>query len=154
MDTQSKIRQYVVLFDGTGNTADIEKEITNVVKLYNLIAPKAINPPPFYEKGVGTRVGEKVPGNVWGNGISERLAEAYRWLTDQINDHSIVSDSFQIYVFGFSRGAYIARVFCWLLYQCGIPDDANKCEELCHWFENRKYDGLQKRMKEDNHIPY
>ncbi|MFA7231863.1 MAG: DUF2235 domain-containing protein, partial [Victivallaceae bacterium] len=153
MDIKSKTRQYVVLFDGTGNTADIENEISNVVKLSDLIAPKAINPPPFYEKGVGARVGEAIPGNVWGSGISERLADAFRWLTDRINDRTATFDNFQLYVFGFSRGAYIARVFCWLLFRCGIPADANKCEELCHWFEDKKYDNLQKRLETDRHIP-
>lgn len=153
MDIRPKTRQYVVLFDGTGNTANIEKEVTNVVKLCDLIAPKEINPPPFYEKGVGTRVGEEIPGNVWGNGISERLADAYRWLTDRINDRNAVLDTFQLYIFGFSRGAYIARVFCWLLSRCGIPDDANKCEEFSHWFENKKYDDLQKLLEENHHIP-
>ena len=152
MDIQPKTRQYSIFFDGTGNTADIEKEITNVVKLSDLIASRAINPPPFYEKGVGTRVGEEIPGNVWGNGISERLGDTYRWLTDQLNTCTSALDNFQIYVFGFSRGAYIARVFCWLLYRCGIPDDPNKCEELCHWFERKRYEDLLKRRDDERYL--
>eukprot|EP00831_Metopus_contortus_P037825 TRINITY_DN2979_c0_g4_i1.p2 TRINITY_DN2979_c0_g4~~TRINITY_DN2979_c0_g4_i1.p2 ORF type:complete len:442 (-),score=67.97 TRINITY_DN2979_c0_g4_i1:1176-2501(-) len=152
MDITPKTRQHVILFDGTGNTADIENEITNVVKLSKLIAPKAKNPPPFYEKGVGTRVGEEIPGNAWGNGISERLVESYRWLTDQLNSCVSALDNFQIYIFGFSRGSYIARVFCWLLYRCGVPGDPNKCEELCQWFEKKRYDDLQKRQEAESHI--
>lgn len=122
-------RQYVICFDGTGNTAENETAPTNVLKLHDLLAGKKTRDV-YYVPGVGTRVGEAISGNAWGAGIRDRLEAAYRWLTDQLNYQDRKLESYQIYVFGFSRGAYLARVFCWLLAKCGVPDNANLCAEL------------------------
>jgi uncharacterized protein (DUF2235 family) len=69
------------------------------------------------------------------------MKDAYRWLTDHLNSPG--GNDSKIYIFGFSRGAYIARVFCWLLSRCGIPDDPNKCEKLCRSFEKKNYKDLK-----------
>lgn len=128
-----KQRQYVIGFDGTGNTADVENEVTNVFKLSKLFKPQE-DPPFLYKQGVGTKVGETVSGNIWGAGISERLVEAYRWLTDQFNYSGRELDEYKIYVFGFSRGAYIARIFCWLVAKCGLPADVYQYSVLWGFF--------------------
>lgn len=133
MTVNIKKRQYVIGFDGTGNIAQVETEITNVFKLSQLFKPQE-EPPFFYRQGVGTRIGEGVSGNIWGAGISDRLEEAYRWLADQIHYKGRELDDHKIYVFGFSRGAYTARIFCWLVYKCGLPVDINQCSVLFNYF--------------------
>ena len=127
--------QHVICFDGTGNTAENTQEITNVFKLYSLLEKsETINP--LYLPGVGTRIGEKISGNIWGNGIDERLKEAYRWFTDQRNNRKHLLDFHHVYIFGFSRGAYIARTFCWLIDKCRIPAEISQCDVLCGYFFN------------------
>jgi len=143
-------RQYVVFFDGTGNTAEDRSEITNVFKMQELLLEQQ-NRNSYYTPGVGTRVGEKLSGNVWGAGIRCRLEDAYRWLTDQMNYAGRELETAQLYIFGFSRGAYIARVFCWLLYHCGVPDDANLCPRLSEWFLNGKNSEIEAWKSSHSH---
>lgn len=131
-----KKRQYVIGFDGTGNTAEVPREVTNVYKLSKLFQPLE-EPPFFYRQGVGTKVGEKVSGNIWGAGIGDRLGEAYRWLADQVHYRGRELDESKIYVFGFSRGAYTARIFCWLVCKCGLPADVDQCAVLFQYFLSR-----------------
>ena len=127
--------QHVICFDGTGNTAENIREITNVYKLHELLEKsETINP--LYLQGVGTRIGEQFSGKIWGDGIKERLIEAYRWLTDQRNNKKRLLDFHNIYVFGFSRGAYIARMFCWLIDKCAIPCEISQCDVLFEHFLN------------------
>ena len=143
----------VFLFDGTSKTADQEDEgflsPTNVKKFKDAIACKDNNPKIYYAAGVGTRINEDISGAVWGSGISDRLQEAYRFITHEINSITI-KEPLKIYILGFSRGAYIARVFSWLLYRCGIPDNASDCENRYKMFDNKEYDKLNKL---DNTFP-
>ncbi len=144
--------EYVIFFDGTGNTAEIEHECTNVNKLHDLLKSKSTRMR-CYKAGVGTRVGESISGNAWGAGIMDRIREAYRWLSDQLNYSDRLTDNYKIYIFGFSRGAYIARVFCWLLNTCGTPKNVNSCDELFDLFaaeKSKKISEWQERNEFDN----
>jgi uncharacterized protein (DUF2235 family) len=125
---------YVVLFDGTGNTYGDCK--TNVALLHDMIArPEGKDVKRYYIKGVGARTDEAFDGNLWGAGMDERLQEAYRWLSKL---HTTEPDKlFDLYVFGFSRGAYLARTFCWLLNNHPLPMDANDCAAIYAEFKGK-----------------
>jgi uncharacterized protein (DUF2235 family) len=68
----------------------------------------------FYDEGVGTEEGETFRGGMFGAGLLKNLSDGYRFL---IFNHT---PGDEIYVFGFSRGAYTARSFVGLLGTCGI----------------------------------
>lgn len=111
----------VFLFDGTWNQAEdgIDDE-TNVEKLYKLFPDSAIDNL-NYEKGVGTRINEEIAGGSFGYGIDKRILGAYRFLQSRFERYKGDVASIRIFIFGFSRGAYTARVFAQLLSFSGVP---------------------------------
>ena len=143
----------VLLFDGTDNDLNDTVSLTNVAKLKKMIAYDGIMPEAFYSSGVGTQSNEKEGGSILGLGIQNRLGSGFRWLTNQFNDPSTILTTKRIFLFGFSRGAYIARAFSWLIHYCGIPSDANQCEELLQLFWQRKYDILLEKRQQNNFTP-
>jgi len=112
-------RKLIVLFDGTWNN---KKSRTNVIRMREAIAssgPDDREQPCFYDPGVGTRWYDII-GGAFGHGLSENIRQGYRWLAQkyQAND--------EIYVFGFSRGAYTARSLVGLIRKCGILKSADE----------------------------
>ncbi|UFZ08042.1 DUF2235 domain-containing protein [Bradyrhizobium ontarionense] len=57
----------------------------------------------YYSQGVGTRRGEFCARRVTGWGIDDEIIEAYARLIQNFDDGD------EIFIFGFSRGAYTAR---------------------------------------------
>lgn len=107
-------RKLAVFFDGTAND---EASHTNISKLHNLVSLQArcdVNT--LYVEGVGTDA--KLVGGATGLGIGYRVREAYAWLGE--NYDATRGDS--IFVFGFSRGAYSARILAAMVYAAGVPD--------------------------------
>jgi len=66
-----------------------------------------------YDVGVGATPGEKWRGSL-GYGLSKNVVEAYEWLVGQYDDGD------EIYIFGFSRGAYTARSVAGVIATCGL----------------------------------
>lgn len=107
-----------VFFDGTWNTPT---DRTNVYKLYKLL--NDLDPTKQqgrYVQGVGTKEGglfrsaSKFLGGAFGDGLSENIQAGYRWLID------VYQEGDQIFLFGFSRGAYSARSLAGMIRNCGI----------------------------------
>jgi uncharacterized protein (DUF2235 family) len=125
MRTQERL---IVLFDGTWNDPE---DITNVYQLSTLIEEYDgdIYQRFFYEPGVGTSKGQKIRGGMFGYGLSENLLNGYDWLAK----HHQTGD--EIWIFGFSRGAYTARSLVGLIRKCGLlktstPDLLQRAEKL------------------------
>ena len=100
------LRRFVVCFDGTWNSPDKGANPTNVVKMVRAIRNEAdgVSQITFYDKGVGTGGPlDRVAGGASGEGLTENMIDGYRFLANNY----LPGD--EIYVFGFSRGAYTAR---------------------------------------------
>jgi uncharacterized protein (DUF2235 family) len=63
----------------------------------------------YYDIGVNG-----VVGGMFGKGLSQNVREAYEWLIDNYNDGD------DIFIFGFSRGAYTARSLAGLIAKHGL----------------------------------
>jgi uncharacterized protein (DUF2235 family) len=108
------MRRIAVFLDGTWN---VEDDNTNVWRLRSLCAPKSEDGTPqliFYDEGLGTRFGEKVRGGFYGYGIDQNVRKPYQWLVENYQDGD------EIFIFGFSRGAYTARSLAGLISICGL----------------------------------
>lgn len=130
------MKRLVFCFDGTWNRLDAPHS-TNVVITAESVLPIAsdgVAQAIFYDEGVGTRKGDRLSGGLFGHGIVENLGDAYRFL---IFNHT---PGDQIYIFGFSRGAYTARSFAGLLSTCGLlrRGDAAKVTEAVLRYQQRK----------------
>ena len=114
-DTAAAISKRLALFlDGTWNTVSSN---TNVWRLKSLTAPSGSDGRPqqiYYDAGLGTTMGEIVRGGVFGYGVDEAVINAYEWLIE----HYEPGD--EIFVFGFSRGAYTARSLSGFVSRCGL----------------------------------
>ncbi len=108
-------RRLVLLFDGTWNKPESN---TNVERLRQLIAaqdadgnPQLLN----YIAGVGVSAGlSHVLGGAFGYGLSGHVRDGYRWLCETWQPGD------QLYLFGFSRGAYTARSLGGMIRKCGL----------------------------------
>lgn len=103
----------VVCCDGTWNTPEQEENgipaPTNVFKIFNAIADKdhdsLVEQKKYYNPGVGSSGGllGSVLGGAVGLGISRNIQSAYHWLANNYEEGD------EVYIFGFSRGAFAAR---------------------------------------------
>ncbi|MBC7955387.1 MAG: DUF2235 domain-containing protein, partial [Cytophagales bacterium] len=122
-------RQIVVLCDGTNNNLTGGFKDTNVVKLAELLAAHPDSRRlVFYDPGVGNaqtlpgattwdrirRWGDRVRGLALGRGVFENMVESYLFLMR----HYQPGD--ELYVLGFSRGAFTARSVAGLVNQFGL----------------------------------
>jgi uncharacterized protein (DUF2235 family) len=115
-------KNIVLCCDGTGN--EIEANLSNVLKLFR-IARKNEDQVVFYHPGVGT-ISDSEPwsrlksdalgvlGLMTGYGLDEDVLCAYRFLIDTCSDDD------NVYLFGFSRGAYTIRVLAGFLRLVGL----------------------------------
>lgn len=120
--TKTKNKKLVIFFDGTWNSADQHSEDgklcpTNVTKLFIATLPHDLEQNQqiiHYVPGVGTKTSERVRGGGFGYGISDNIKDGYKFLVSNYEDGD------DIYIFGFSRGAYTARSLAGLIRNVGI----------------------------------
>lgn len=122
------MRRLVFCFDGSWNKLDTKKHPTNVVLVAESVLPvdsEGIPQIVYYDEGVGTASDETFRGGAFGKGLKQNIREAYRFLifNYQAGD--------EIFVFGFSRGAFTARSFIGFIRCAGIlsVNDANQINE-------------------------
>ena len=130
-------KNIILLSDGTGNSAAKEFK-TNVWRFYQSIdinPPKTSNEPQqvvFYNDGVGT--GEFKPlaylGLALGLGLAKDVKDLYTFLCRNY------SEGDNIFLIGFSRGAFTVRVLAGMILRCGLIHAANE-EQLREQVEIR-----------------
>lgn len=112
-------KKLVFCFDGTSNTLEIENP-TNVaitaaaVKNTSRTGPQIV----YYDEGVGSTRQDNVLGGAVGAGLYDKVVEAYKFLVFNYEPGD------DLYIFGFSRGAYTARSFAGLIHHVGV---VNSC---------------------------
>ncbi|BAZ33369.1 hypothetical protein NIES4074_58790 [Cylindrospermum sp. NIES-4074] len=111
------MKRLVVCCDGTWQNLSTSYP-TNVVKLTQVIKhissngiPQIIN----YQAGIGTgNEFDRITGGAFGWGIDQEIQDAYRFLSLNYEDGD------EIYLFGFSRGAYTVRSLAGFIYNSGL----------------------------------
>lgn len=117
-----KPKNIVICCDGTGN--QFGDENSNVVKFYTALEISS-EQTGYYHPGLGTmgdpavrqklaRWWSKVEGLAFGAGFKANVLDAYRYLMETY------SDGDQVYLIGFSRGAYTVRALAGLLDGYGL----------------------------------
>jgi uncharacterized protein (DUF2235 family) len=127
------MKNIVICCDGTGN--EISENISNVLKLYRCLRKTDKTQPRqfvFYDPGVGTLARPDpwrklkqdftaILGLATGYGLDDKVLASYLFLVHNYHEGD------QIYLFGFSRGAYTVRVLAGLIHKIGLvsPEQAN-----------------------------
>ena len=145
-------RQLIICCDGTSNNLTGGARDTNVTRLCELFAPDANDQLLYYDPGVGnpdqlpgasltdsiSRFSARLHGLAFGKGVYENIARAYLFLMR----HYQPGD--QIFLLGFSRGAFTARSIGGLVTQFGLlrPVMENLVPTLLHvYFSDRELGG-------------
>ncbi len=127
----------IVCCDGTWNTPDQEDNgqpaPTNVFKLHGALAPSDAGGAPqhaYYRAGVGTsgNLMDKALGGALGVGLGQDIKSAYNWLRQTFDP-----DTSQIFLFGFSRGAYTVRSLAGMIGRCGLLIHDDDTPEVKRW---------------------
>ena len=116
-------RNIVLLSDGTGNSA-AKLSKTNVWALYQALELSDGSQLAFYDDGVGTSGFKplQILGGVAGIGLARNVRDLYYRLCQHYHAPDDHQPGDRIYVFGFSRGAFTARILVDLITSCGILD--------------------------------
>ena len=130
------IKRLVLCLDGTWN-ADDSEQITNIVRIRDLINPKLETAHGteyqrvYYHNGVGTGLSasDKIIGGATGAGLGHNVRSAYRFLSQQYEQ------GIEIYIFGFSRGAFTARSLAGYIGASGLlkPEHCSAENETRAW---------------------
>jgi hypothetical protein len=117
-ENNSRCRRLVLLLDGTWNKRE---DTTNVWRMSILLRQDQTQRL-YYDEGVGTLKGEAIAGGAFGHGLSAKVLSAYLWLMEMYEDgdESPNGLSDELYIFGFSRGAYAARSLVGLISIVGL----------------------------------
>ena len=102
-------KRLAIFLDGTWNVVG---DNTNVWRLKSLCAPVDAGETrqlAYYERGVNGFL-----GGMFGEGLDQNITDAYQWLID---NYEAADD---IFIFGFSRGAYTARSLAGFIAKCGL----------------------------------
>jgi uncharacterized protein (DUF2235 family) len=104
------VKRLALFLDGTWNNVS---DNTNVWRLKSLCArsPEQLV---YYSAGVGTQTGEHLSGGMFGIGINDEVINAYEWLVENYEPDA------QLFIFGFSRGAFTARSLAGFISKCGL----------------------------------
>ena len=106
-------KNIIVCTDGTWENASAD---TNVVKLSRMLISSA-QQVVSYDDGVGADGTplEKLAGGAFGDGMLQKVKNGYAQVAQ------VYEAGDQIFLFGFSRGAYAARSIAGMIAVCGLP---------------------------------
>jgi len=106
-------KRIIYCADGTWNN---EGTNTNVYKLFKAMSFTAVQCP-IYDDGVGSDGGalSRFLGGAFGEGLDQKIKDGYTRVS-HLYEHGD-----QVYLFGFSRGAYTARSLGGMIANCGLP---------------------------------
>lgn len=176
-------RRLVLLLDGTWNEDAATDRDTNIVRIRDIIAngltdwdtlwPRRVEDLDmdagafnvggkvwddteylfFYERGVGTGAGlDRLFGGGLGWGLSQNVRRAYRFLS-----RNYVPGT-QIFIFGFSRGAYTARSLVGYLgsagllrAECCVPETEKEAWSYYRTTPNDRLPGIQQKLQRLTH---
>ncbi len=142
-------KRIVILLDGTWNDIDVGPYDTNIVRMRELISRHLVKVSGhgrtrhddsnkkvhgytksgkehiiYYERGVGTGAFDRFKGGALGYGLPRNVRHAYKFLSFWYEPGD------EIFIYGFSRGAYTARSLVGYLGAAGLLRRDNCNEEL------------------------
>ncbi|KAF2435106.1 hypothetical protein EJ08DRAFT_668077 [Tothia fuscella] len=156
-------KKFVLCFDGTGNKFAGTDSDSNILKIYRMLDRQDSAQFHYYQPGIGTYVTTTSYGHTstfarlksWylkakdsavGISFDQHVMGGYKFLMRYYN----VGD--EIYLFGFSRGAYTARFLAEMLDHIGLLSAGN--EEMCRfaWKTFQKWQVRQDSTEHDKEV--
>lgn len=109
-------KRIVFCFDGTWQAP---MNNTNVYRMYKALTV-ASDQVPYYDDGVGADAQglDRLLDGAFGQGLLQKIMDGYTKIAH------VYDPGDQIFLFGFSRGAYTARSLAGMIANCGLPTGA------------------------------
>ncbi len=135
------MKRIVICADGTWNRPeqDVENDFpSNVLKIARAVEPVATDDEDnkteqvvFYDWGIGSYYDAKV-GGATGRGINKNVQDAYRFIVQNYDRGD------ELFLFGFSRGAYTVRSLAGFMNNCGVlrREHANRIHEAFQLYKS------------------
>jgi uncharacterized protein (DUF2235 family) len=138
-------KKVIICADGTWNTPHGPASMpddTNVRKLYLMLVDDATQLK-YYDSGVGTdgTPFEHFFGGTMGDGLFEKVQDGYGFVS------YVWDPGDDIYIFGFSRGAYTARSIAGMLAAFGVPTRNLDNQTVKRMFEAYRIGDHDTRLK-------
>jgi uncharacterized protein (DUF2235 family) len=124
------VKRLIICFDGTWNAADSEKAETNVARLARSVRANSgddgVQQLVLYLRGVGTSgtLLQKLIAGATGDGVEDIIRSAYMFLAQNYvparMEGGRLIEPDEIFLFGFSRGAFSARSLAGFISSCGL----------------------------------
>ena len=120
------MKRIVLCFDGTWNrpaaeSLPVDQQVeTNVRRFYESVKPQGedgVEQIAFCDEGIGTNWYDKFFGGTFGTGLDLKILDGYKYLAKNYKDGD------EVYILGFSRGAYTARSLVGLIRNCGLVEN-------------------------------
>ncbi|MCB0210323.1 MAG: DUF2235 domain-containing protein [Anaerolineae bacterium] len=130
-------KNLVFCSDGTWGRADKRDRgliaPSNVVKIARALVNDWTSQRVCYDQGIGTRWFDWLTGGIFGIGLSENILDGYRFFVENY------SEGDQIYLFGFSRGAFTVRSLAGLIQHSGLvrPEHKDKVKEAYNHYRQK-----------------
>ncbi|MBB3189229.1 DUF2235 domain-containing protein [Halomonas cerina] len=134
------MKRIAICFDGTWNRPEEtigEDFPTNVLQFARGIRPidgQGVEQVVFYDWGIGS-YHDMVRAGATGHGLEKNVMDGYRFLV-----HNYEAGD-EIFLFGFSRGAYTVRSLCGMINNCSIlrKEHANQVENGFRLYKTKKH---------------
>ncbi|KKY16706.1 hypothetical protein UCDDS831_g06770 [Diplodia seriata] len=156
----SRKRTFVLCFDGTGNKFQGTDADSNILKIFRMLDRRDGSQFHYYQPGIGTYVTTgslshtsrwqrfsswyaKTKDSAIGTSFAEHVMGGYKFLMR----YYLPGD--EIYFFGFSRGAYIARFLAEMLDHVGLLTAGNEEMARFAWKTFQKWQTRTERNEEE-----
>lgn len=135
------MKRLVMFMDGTWNRPEAN---TNVWRSKLLVADEGVGVAAgptkqvaYYREGVGSKWYTRISGGALGAGLGDNVAHAYGWLMEHYTEGD------QVFLFGFSRGAFTARTLAGMIARCGLlhPGAPQSVDEVFRRYRDSKPGG-------------
>ena len=150
------MKRIVICFDGTWNALTDPNAVTNVVRVGQAVLPtsEGCKQVVYYNAGVGSGGPvDQFMGGVFGVGLRNNVKRGLAYLTLNWEKGD------EIYIFGFSRGAYSARALAGVITAIGgIPNKTvfHRLEDIWQFyrlpFSERRKTNINKKLEEEDAI--
>ncbi|KAF2099020.1 hypothetical protein NA57DRAFT_38919 [Rhizodiscina lignyota] len=158
--TSRKRRKFILCFDGTGNKFHGTDADSNILKIYRMLDRNDPSQFHYYQPGIGTYVSTsslshtstyqrirswytKMKDSAVGTSFAEHVMGGYKFLMRYYH----VGDD--IYLFGFSRGAYTARFLAEMLDHVGLLSAGNEEMARFAWKTFQKWQIRQESTEKE-----
>lgn len=140
------VKRFILCFDGTWDSPGEDPAAattveTDVVRFYEALASgtqaDGATQTKWYDDGVGTNWYDRIGGGAFGWGLDEKIREGYAFLVE--NYAAPDPGDQEVFVLGFSRGAYTARSLVGMIRNVGLllPENEHRIADAYALYRQR-----------------